>query len=174
MPVRRTRAGMGELPLALQRVQPRMVSFEEQVAIIRESLATQLEREEQWAESASILAGIDLDSGAQALCRRGAAEKKQWAESASIWAGIDLDSGAQALCVDVELPSEFSRLLEKGWAEETVGRVSQHSGRRRPGLRCTIGESESVAAHLISMLNRSQSETNQWWAAVANILTDTA
>ncbi|KAF5830942.1 hypothetical protein DUNSADRAFT_13825 [Dunaliella salina] len=64
--------GIGSLPPevhkpvakeALQRVQPRMVSFEEQVAIIRESLATQLEREEQWAEAASILAGIDLDSG---------------------------------------------------------------------------------------------------------------
>jgi len=40
-----------------------MVSFEEQVTIIRESLAAQLEKEEQWAEAASILAGIDLESG---------------------------------------------------------------------------------------------------------------
>lgn len=40
-----------------------MVSFEEQVTIIRESLAAQLEKEEQWAEAASVLAGIDLDSG---------------------------------------------------------------------------------------------------------------
>jgi len=40
-----------------------MVSFEEQVALIRESLAAQLESEEAFAEAAGVLAGIDLESG---------------------------------------------------------------------------------------------------------------
>lgn len=49
---------------ALTRVQPRVVSYEEQVTGIREQLAELLEEEEDWAGAAKILAGIDLDSGA--------------------------------------------------------------------------------------------------------------
>ncbi|GAX73595.1 hypothetical protein CEUSTIGMA_g1046.t1 [Chlamydomonas eustigma] len=48
---------------ALDRLQPRVVSFEEPVTLIREGLADQLEKEEQWSKAAGILAGIDLDSG---------------------------------------------------------------------------------------------------------------
>lgn len=50
---------------ALEKLQPRVVSFEEPVTLIRERLAEQLEREEQWSKAAGILTGIDLDSGAQ-------------------------------------------------------------------------------------------------------------
>ena len=49
---------------ALERIQPRVVSYEEPVTTIREQLAATLEREEDWARAAQVLAGIDLDSGA--------------------------------------------------------------------------------------------------------------
>ena len=49
---------------ALERIQPRVVSYEEPVTTIREQLAATLEREEDWAKAAQVLAGIDLDSGA--------------------------------------------------------------------------------------------------------------
>ncbi len=42
-----------------------MVSYEEPVTTIREQLAATLEREEDWAKAAQVLAGIDLDSGAR-------------------------------------------------------------------------------------------------------------
>ena len=51
---------------ALERIQPRVVSYEEPVTTIREQLAATLEREEDWAKAAQVLAGIDLDSGAPA------------------------------------------------------------------------------------------------------------
>jgi COP9 signalosome complex subunit 4 len=49
---------------ALDSLQPRVVSYEEQVTAIREQLAELLEEEEDWAKAAKVLAGIDLDSGA--------------------------------------------------------------------------------------------------------------
>jgi hypothetical protein len=54
----------------LARVAPRLVSFEEQVAAVREALAALHERQEDWAAAAQTLAGIDLDSGRplQACC----------------------------------------------------------------------------------------------------------
>ncbi|KAF5207821.1 Cop9 signalosome complex subunit [Thalictrum thalictroides] len=48
---------------ALSQIQPRVVSFEEQVLIIREKLAELYESEEQWSRAAQMLSGIDLDSG---------------------------------------------------------------------------------------------------------------
>jgi hypothetical protein len=48
----------------LARVAPRLVSFEEQVAGVREALAALHERQEDWTAAAQTLAGIDLDSGA--------------------------------------------------------------------------------------------------------------
>ena len=50
---------------ALERIQPRVVSFEEQVTVIREALAALHEREEEYTRAAQTLAGIDLDSGAR-------------------------------------------------------------------------------------------------------------
>lgn len=55
----------------LEKIQPRVVSFEEQVTFIRESLAGLLEQEEEWTKAAQILAGIDLDSGAVLGCMEG-------------------------------------------------------------------------------------------------------
>lgn len=52
---------------ALDRIQPRVVSFEEQVSIIRETLAALFETEEDWSRAAQTLAGIDLDSGNRVL-----------------------------------------------------------------------------------------------------------
>lgn len=40
-----------------------MVSFEEQVAVIREALARLHEAQDDYSQAAHILAGIDLDSG---------------------------------------------------------------------------------------------------------------
>ena len=48
---------------ALERIQPRVVSYEEQATAIREQLAKLLEDEEEWTKAAQTLAGIDLDSG---------------------------------------------------------------------------------------------------------------
>ena len=48
---------------ALERVQPRVVSYEEQVTTMREGLADCYEAEDNWAEAAKTLAMIDLDSG---------------------------------------------------------------------------------------------------------------
>ncbi|KAJ7294929.1 hypothetical protein O6H91_01G067900 [Diphasiastrum complanatum] len=52
---------------ALAQFQPRVVSFEEQVSLIREGLAELYENEEQWSKAAHILSGIDLDSGIRML-----------------------------------------------------------------------------------------------------------
>ncbi|KAF9326145.1 COP9 signalosome complex subunit 4 [Podila minutissima] len=48
---------------ALDKVQGRVVSFEEQVSSIRNNLASIYEDEEDWAEAAQVLQGIPLDSG---------------------------------------------------------------------------------------------------------------
>lgn len=48
---------------ALDKVQPRVISFEEQVANIRQHLAQIYEREENWHEAANVLVGIPLETG---------------------------------------------------------------------------------------------------------------
>ncbi|PKU71304.1 COP9 signalosome complex subunit 4 [Dendrobium catenatum] len=48
---------------ALTQVQPRVVSFEDQVLAFREKLADLYESEKQWSKAAQMLSGIDLDSG---------------------------------------------------------------------------------------------------------------
>ena len=48
---------------ALERIQPRVVSFEEQVAVLREALAATHQAEGDYSAAAQALAGIDLDSG---------------------------------------------------------------------------------------------------------------
>lgn len=47
----------------LDRVQPRVISFEEQVATIRQHLAGIYERQEQWREAANVLGLIPLETG---------------------------------------------------------------------------------------------------------------
>ena len=66
---------------ALDKVQPRAVSYEEQVGALREQLAALYERREEWSKAAQALAGIDLDSGMRLLDAGG------WA------AGGDLEGG---------------------------------------------------------------------------------
>lgn len=51
----------------LEKVQPRVVAFEEQVSSIRVQLATIYEDEENWREAARILVAIPLDSGQRFL-----------------------------------------------------------------------------------------------------------
>lgn len=51
------------LEIALEKVQPRVLSFEEQASSIRQHLADLLEESEDWLEAARILQGIPLDSG---------------------------------------------------------------------------------------------------------------
>ncbi|KAH7653885.1 COP9 signalosome complex subunit 4 protein [Dioscorea alata] len=52
---------------ALAQIQPRVVSFEEQVIVLREKLAEMYESEHQWSKAAQMLSGIDLDSGIRVL-----------------------------------------------------------------------------------------------------------
>ena len=47
----------------LDKVQPRVISFEEQVASIRQHLAQIYEREQNWKEAANVLGGIPLETG---------------------------------------------------------------------------------------------------------------
>ncbi|GIY39816.1 COP9 signalosome complex subunit 4 [Caerostris extrusa] len=47
----------------LDKVQPRVVSFEEQVASIRQHLADIYEKEQSWREAAAVLVGIPLETG---------------------------------------------------------------------------------------------------------------
>nr|CAB3232900.1 COP9 signalosome subunit 4 [Phallusia mammillata] len=47
----------------LERIQPRVISFEEQVAQIRQHLATIFEHEEKWRDAALMLVGIPIESG---------------------------------------------------------------------------------------------------------------
>lgn len=47
----------------LDKVQPRVISFEEQVANIRQHLAQIYEREENWREAGDVLVGIPLETG---------------------------------------------------------------------------------------------------------------
>lgn len=47
----------------LDKVQPRVISFEEQVASIRQHLADIYERNQNWKEAASVLVGIPLETG---------------------------------------------------------------------------------------------------------------
>lgn len=52
---------------ALEQIQPRVVSFEDQVSVIRENLSKLYEAEEDWAEAARILQGIPLESSHRLL-----------------------------------------------------------------------------------------------------------
>mmetsp|Transcript_38359 Transcript_38359/g.95192 ORF Transcript_38359/g.95192 Transcript_38359/m.95192 type:complete len:405 (-) Transcript_38359:261-1475(-) len=52
---------------ALEKISPRVVSFEEQVSVLREGLAKLFQDEEEWSRAAGVLAGIDLDSGIRVL-----------------------------------------------------------------------------------------------------------
>ena len=49
--------------IAIEKIQPRVVAFEDQISIIREDLSKVFEDNEQWVEAAKILIGIPLDSG---------------------------------------------------------------------------------------------------------------
>ncbi|KAF8076435.1 hypothetical protein FPV67DRAFT_1407124 [Lyophyllum atratum] len=51
----------------LTTVQPRIVSYEEQVNTLRFQLADLLEEEEEWSEAARVLMGISLDSGQRSV-----------------------------------------------------------------------------------------------------------
>jgi COP9 signalosome complex subunit 4 len=64
-------------------VQPRAVSYEEQVSAIREQLAALYEGQEEWSKAAQALAGIDLDSGMRLLDAGGPG-----------WHGLGLSGGA--------------------------------------------------------------------------------
>ena len=46
----------------LEKVQPRAVNFEEQVALLREQLCALWEEQKQWSKAAEALSGINLDS----------------------------------------------------------------------------------------------------------------
>jgi len=52
---------------ALDKIQPRVVAFEEQVSVVRVDLAKIYEEEEEWKEAAKILMAIPLDTGQRVL-----------------------------------------------------------------------------------------------------------
>lgn len=68
----------------LEKVQPRVISFEEQVASIRQHLADIYERNQNWREAASVLVGIPLETGQKYVAsshnfiNRVSANKNEW------------------------------------------------------------------------------------------------
>ena len=52
---------------ALEKITPRVVSFEEQVSVLREGLSQLYQDERLWSRAAQVLSGIDLDSGIRVL-----------------------------------------------------------------------------------------------------------
>jgi COP9 signalosome complex subunit 4 len=56
---------------SIEKFQPRVVAFEEQVSIIRENLAAIYEEQEEWIEAAKTLIGIPLESQRFVLVSRG-------------------------------------------------------------------------------------------------------
>jgi len=52
---------------ALEKISPRVVSFEEQVSVLREGLSKLYQHERLWSAAAQVLSGIDLDSGIRVL-----------------------------------------------------------------------------------------------------------
>ena len=52
---------------ALEKITPRVVSFEEQVSVLREGLSKLYQDERLWSRAAQVLSGIDLDSGIRVL-----------------------------------------------------------------------------------------------------------
>ncbi|XP_057375588.1 COP9 signalosome complex subunit 4-like isoform X2 [Daphnia carinata] len=55
--------GKSVCSFALGKIQPRVISFEEQVASIRQHLADIYEREQCWKDAANVLVGIPLETG---------------------------------------------------------------------------------------------------------------
>lgn len=55
---------------ALDKVQPRVISFEEQVASIRQHLAQIYERTQNWREAANVLVGIPLETGQKCVHKK--------------------------------------------------------------------------------------------------------
>lgn len=49
--------------IAIEKIQPRVVAFEDQISVIREDLSKVFEENEQYVEAAKILIGIPLESG---------------------------------------------------------------------------------------------------------------
>lgn len=49
--------------IAIEKIQPRVVAFEDQISVIREDLSKVFEDNEQYVEAAKILMGIPLESG---------------------------------------------------------------------------------------------------------------
>ena len=56
-------SGKSVCSFALTKIQPRVISFEEQVASIRQHLSDIYEREQAWKEAANVLVGIPLETG---------------------------------------------------------------------------------------------------------------
>ena len=55
---------------ALEKMSPRVMSFDEQVSVLREGLSKLYQNDAEWSRAAKMLAGIDLDSGTRGAQRR--------------------------------------------------------------------------------------------------------
>lgn len=54
----------------LDKVQPRVISFEEQVSMIRQHLGNIYENEQKWRDAANVLVGIPLETGQKYVFNR--------------------------------------------------------------------------------------------------------
>lgn len=101
-------------PFAIDAIQPREVSFQEEATLIREALAEIYEMEENWEACVRVLTGIPLDSGS----KRAADDKyklKLFLRIAQLFLELDNDTSANAY-VDRAgqlLPNVKDDVLEK-------------------------------------------------------------
>ena len=65
--------------IAIEKIQPRVVAFEDQISVIREDLSKVFEDNEQYVEAAKILIGIPLESG-QRCVLSSESESESWRE----------------------------------------------------------------------------------------------
>ncbi len=73
------------------------MSYEDQVTLIREHLADLYEREEEWSQAATTLAGIDLDSGWLLHKHCGGGPCRHWQSQASMNSAVGSPAGMRVL-----------------------------------------------------------------------------
>ena len=123
----------------LDKVGLRVVSFEEQVSVIREELATIYEKEEKWSEAAKMLAGIPLDSGIRVLDDNYKVQK--YIKIAQLFLEDDEPVSAEgsinrASLLITEETEPSLRLLHKARSPLPLRPVPSPPSRRRPPLCC--------------------------------------
>ena len=115
---------------AVEKIHPRVTSFEEQVSTIREKLAALYEEEEDWSNAAKMLAGIPLDSGIRVLEDNYKVEK--YIKISMLYLEVRRDAPAAAAGGRAAVRSQ--RRGRAGGAGRAGGRLEGGGGRAAPRM----------------------------------------